>query len=362
MIEKSLRKWLRPVVDRRRKLFLLRRLAICWSIAALAGAALIAVNRLWGFYWPIALWALFISTGLVSIITWYKSAHIEPDYQAIARTIETNHPDLKATLLTAIEQEPEEAFGQLGYLQERVIGEALTHAKSHNWTQSISQKTLTLARSGQIAALLFLIVILSQLLPSSSFIATNTKARENKDYVISVSPGDTTVESGSAVVITARFDEKLPQEAKLLIGKSQDDIQEIQLKRSLEDPVFGDIIPEVASDMIYHIEYANRRTRDYKITIYEHPVLDRADAKIVYPAYTNLPDKFIKDTLHIGVVEGSQVTLTFTLNKTVKTARLVPKEGPALDLAMDAEYPNVFTTSLSPVESQRYELKLVDAK
>jgi hypothetical protein len=363
MIEKSLRKWLRPVVDRRKKLFLLRRLAICWSIAALAGAALITANRLWGFYSPMAIWGLFISTGLASIIAWYKSAHIEPDYKAIARTIEMNHPDLKATLLTAIEQEPEEAFGQLDYLQERVIGEALAHAKDHDWAQSISHKTLVLARSGQVAALLFLIFVLSQLLPSSSFFITiNTNAPENKDYVISVNPGDTTVESGSAVVITARFDEKLPQEVKLLIGKSQEDTQEIQLKRSLEDPVFGGIIPEVASDMIYYIEYANRRTRDYKITIYEHPMLERADAKIVYPAYTNLPDKFIKDTLQIGVVEGSQVTLTFTLNKTVKTARLVSKEGTAFDLTMDTEYPNVFTTSLSPKESQRYELKLVDAQ
>jgi hypothetical protein len=362
MIEKSLRKWLRPVVDRRKKLFLLRRLAICWSIAALAGAALIAANQLWGFYWPIAILALFITTGLASVIAWYKSAHIEPDYKAIARTIETNHPDLKATLLTAIEQEPEEAFGQLGYLQERVIGEALAHAKNHNWTQSISQKTLVLARCGQIAALLFLIFILSQLMPSSSFIAINTTAPENKDYNVTVSPGDTTVESGSAVVITARFGEKLPQEVKLLIGKSEEDTQEIQLKRSLEDPVFGGIIPEVASDMIYHIEYADRRTRDYKITIYEYPMLDRADAKIVYPAYTNLPEKLIKDTLQIGVVEGSQVTLTFTLNKTVETARLVAKDGSALDLTMDAEYPNVFATSLSPMESQRYELKLVDAQ
>lgn len=362
MIEKSLRKWLRPVVNRRKKLLLLRRLSIYWLIAALAGIALIFANRLWGWHWPIANWALFISTGAVSIISWYKSSRFEPDYKAIARTIEEQNPELKATLLTAIEQQPQDPFGQLGYLQERVVGEALTHAKSHDWTQSVSQKTLTLARFSQIAALLLLIFVISQLLPHLSFTSTNKNTTAEKSYNVSVSPGDTTVESGTAVVITARFEEKLPQEVKLLIGPSPEDTEQIQLKRSLEDPVFGGIIPEVKSDMLYHIEYADKSTRDYKITVYEHPLLQRADANIIYPSYTNLPEKVIKDTRQIGVLEGSQVTLAFTLNKAVDTARLIAKDGATLDLTMDGEHPNIYTTSLSPFESQRYELKLVDAQ
>ena len=361
MIEKSLRKWLRPVVNRRKKLLLLRRLSIYWLIAALAGIALIAIDRLWDWQWPILNWALFIVTGLVSIIIWYKSSRFEPDYKAIARTIEEQNPELKATLLTAIEQQPEDPFGQLGYLQERVVGEALTHAKSHDWTQSVSQRTLTLARCGQIAALLLLIFVISQLSPRLSFTsANNTSAK--KGYNITVSPGDTNVEMGTAVVITARFDGRLPQEVKLLIGPSSDEAREIQLKRSLEDPVFGGIISEVKTDMVYHIEYADKNTQDYKITVFEHPMLHRADANIVYPSYTNLPDKIVKDTHQIGVLEGSQVTLTFTLNKTVDSARLITKDGDALDLTMDSENPNIYTTKLSPMESRRYELKLVDAQ
>jgi len=362
MIEKSLRKWLRPVVNRRKKLLLLRRLSIYWLTAAFAGIVLIIANRVWGLHWSIANWALFIATGLVSIITWYKSSRFEPDYKAIARTIEEQNPDLKATLLTAIEQQPEDPFGQLGYLQERVVGEALTHAKSHDWTQSVSQRTLTLARCGQIAALLLLIFVISRLSPSLSFTSTNNDTSAKKGYNVNVSPGDTTVELGAAVVITARFDGQLPQEVKLLIGPSPDDTQEILLKRSLEDPVFGGIISEVKDDMLYHIEYANKRTRDYKITVYEYPMLQRADANIVYPSYTNLPDKVIKDTLQIGVLEGSQVTLAFTLNKTVDTARLVTKDGEALDLTMGSENPNIYTTNLSPTESRRYELKLLDSQ
>ncbi len=362
MIEKSLRKWLRPVVNRRKKLLLLRRLAIYWLIAALAGIALITANWLWGWYYPTAIWALCISIALVSIIAWYRSSYIEPDYKTIARTIEKQNPDLKAALLTAIEQEPEEPLGQLGYLQERVIGETLAHAKNHDWVQSVSQKTLVLARCGQIAALIFFIFVLSQLLPFSSFMPINTNTTMRKGYHISVSPGDTAVESGTAVVILARFEGQLPQEAKLLIGPSPDDTHEILLTRNLEDPVFGCIISEVSSDTFYHIEYAGRRTRDYKITTFEHPLLQRVDAKIIYPAYTNLPEKLIQDTLQIGVVEGSQVTLTFTLNKTVDTAQLVSRDDSILELTMDSKQPNIFRAFIEPIQSRRYELKLVDTQ
>jgi len=359
MIERNLRRWLRPVVNRRKKLLLLRRLAMYWSIAALIGIALITVNYLWGWYWPVANYALCLATVIASITAWYKLRKIEPDYKSIARTIEKQNPDLKATLLTAIEQEPEDPLEQLGYLQERVIGEAMAHARNHNWTQSISKKTLMLAGFSQIAALLFLMFVLSQLLPFSSYLPISTDS-SIKGYQVSVSPGDTSVEAGTAVVITARFGGKLPQEVKLLIGQSAENIQEIQLKRNLEDPVFGGIIPEVNSDMYYHIEYANRRTREYKITTYNHPRLERADANIIYPSYTNLPDKTIKDTRQIGVIEGSKVTLTFTLNKSVDTARLSARDGSELDLNKDTEQPNIFKAFLEPVQSRQYELKLVD--
>ena len=88
----------------------------------------------------------------------------------------------------------------------------------------------------------------------------------------------------------------------------------------------------------------------------------RADAKITYPAYTKLPEKIVEDTRQISVVEGSEVTLTFTLNKPVTSARLAPKTGIAPGLTIDGQYPNVLTTSLTATQSQQYELHLADAQ
>ncbi len=371
MIEKALRNRLRPIVNRRRRLNLALRLAAYWLVSGLIGVGLIGADWLWGWSSPIANWALLILTALATILALYKFNHMHPDYRAIARHIERQHPDMQALLLTAIEQEPKGLGGQLGYLQERVIGEALRHATKHDWLRSVSSKILLLAHFSGIAALSIIIMALLQLLPATPSLFTIERGLlTGRDYNITVSPGDTTVELGTAVVILARFDGRVPPEAKLWVGPSEQNQQQMALTKNLDDPVFGGLIPQVNNNLLYHIEYAGRRTRDYRVSAYKHPALQRIDAKIVYPSYTKLPEKVIKNTRQISVVEGSEVTLTFTLNKPVTTARLVPqgrlaKSQSTLKLSVDdksANGGNIYTTSITVTQNQRYELHLADAQ
>ena len=363
MIEQALRKRLQPMVNRRRRLHLAWRLSVYWFICALVAIGLISADWLWGWKSSAANWALCVSTVLATGFALYKFFRHGVDYKAVARYIEQRHPDLRALLLAAIEQEPEESDGQFGYLQERVIGEAVRHAVQHDWLASISSRRLFAAEFGGLAVLSILIGALSQLLPSVPLLfGTGKNVLAARDYQITVSPGDTHVEAGSPVVILARFGERVPAEARLLFGLSGEQPQKIELTKNLEDPVFGGIIQQVNGDLLYSIEYAGRRTRDYRISVYEHPVLTRADAKIIYPSYTKLPEKVVIDTRHISAVEGSQVLLTFILNKAVATAKLVDKESSAVDLTVDGEHANVYTTSLIARQSERYELNLTDAQ
>ena len=363
MIEEALRKRLRPIVNRRRRLHLVYLLSTFWLAGVLVGIGLISVNRYWGLKSPFANWALCISTALATLYALYRSRRMRPDYKAVAQHIERQNPDMQALLLAAIEQEPEQPDGQFGYLQHRVIGEAVRHATKHDWLQSISTKKLLSAQLGGAIALTLIITTLLQLFPSVPFLRiTNRNVQQSRGYDLTISPGDTSVEAGSPVVILARFGNRVPPKATLLFGESGEELKQIPLTRNLDDPVFGGIIQEVNSNMLYYIEYADKRSRDYKISIYERPVLTRADAKIVFPSYTQLPEKVIKDTRQVSAVEGSQVTLTFVLNKAVAKAQLVSKEGPGPELTVDGEHPNVYTTSITTTKNERYELHLADAQ
>ncbi|HRV47958.1 MAG TPA: hypothetical protein P5068_09355 [Sedimentisphaerales bacterium] len=363
MIEHSLRRQLEPIVTRRRRLDLAWRLSRYWLIAALVGLALIGADWLWGWRLPFGMGFWCIATIAATIAAIYKTDRIGPNYQAIARNIEQHHPDLQALLLAAIEQKPDHPGGRLGYLQTQVLKEAIIHATNHDWLQSIPPRTVAMANISRIAALLLVAAVLSQMLPSMSLLSSSRRGvLASRGYEVTITPGDTSVETGSPVVIVARFDGRIPQEVSLSYGAPGQEQQRMPLTHSVDDAVFGGAIPDIRSDLLYHVEYADRRSSSYKITVLDRPHLIQADAKIVYPSYTNLPEKTIYDTRRISVLEGSHVTLTFTLNKPVTTARLAPRAGIALALGLDPEHPNVLTTSFLAEQSERYELLMADAQ
>ncbi|MHC4743547.1 MAG: hypothetical protein ACYS8Z_16660 [Planctomycetota bacterium] len=361
MIEEALRKRFEPIAKRRRQLHLAKRLALWWFISALAAFAMWCAYRFAGLYWPLAVGGLCIVTAAVTIIILYKTDRMRPDYRAMARAIEQQHPDARAMLLAAVEQDPIGRDGQMGYLQEAVIGESVRHAMSHGWLGSVSAEKLAAANFACLVSFVFLAALMWQLLPRATVLFRGEGGTPVlKGYNISVSPGDTSVESGSPVVVLARFDGKVPPTATLHIGPVGMEKQPLALEKNLEDPVFGGIVKDVTADMRYHIEYAGRITRDFHISTFEYPAMERADANIVYPAYTKMGQKLIKDTRQISVVEGSKVKLTFMLNKAVARAQLVAKNQPLIDLVGDEEYANIYEASLTPTENRRYELHLVD--
>ncbi|MEI9893720.1 MAG: hypothetical protein WDN28_07415 [Chthoniobacter sp.] len=136
--------------------------------------------------------------------------------------------------------------------------------------------------------------------------------------------------------------------------------QRVPLVKNLDDPVFGGGLPEVDADLTYHIEYAGQSTRDFAVKVFEHPRLDRADATLRYPDYTKLPEKKVPDTHRVSGVEGTKLDVAFQLNKPVKSATLVAKDGTTVALAVQADKPVAELRDFPLKASQTYELKLED--
>ena len=162
-------------------------------------------------------------------------------------------------------------------------------------------------------------------------------------------------------MVLARFTGPLPSGAELIVIEGGNS-RRIPLVKNLDDPVFGGSIPEVTADLSYHIEYADQQTRDFRVTVFEHPRLERADAKIHFPEYTGLAEKEIKDTHRVSAVEGSQLDLSLQLNKPVATARLVAKDNSIVPLLIATNKATVTLKGFPLQASQTYNLQLVDAE
>ena len=357
MIAPLLNEHLEPVARRYRRMQLWRGLAICWALAGLLAIALGAFGVEYRVGVPLVGVVGFAAALWMGFAT--LSAKADPHW--LARQIELQHPELKTALLAALEQKPD-ADGQFSFLQQRVIAEAVVHGRNLGWTDAFPVRKLALAHVSHLAAFAFFVAALMGLRTNSIGVAAERAAAKAVLDNVSVTPGDTQVERGNSLVVLAKFEGKLPPGATLVIGVGTNVTRSIALTKSLDDPVFGGSVPEVNEDFSYRVEFAGQRTRDFAVTVFEHPKLERADAKLTFPAYTQLPEKTIEDTRRISAVEGSALTYTLQLNKPVKSARLLPKkEGDIVTLGTDAMKPFATLTNFALVASQTYALELVDA-
>ncbi len=357
MITPLLQTALDPVTQRHRRLR-----ALTFAAVALAGLLALALfaPRLAGFRVPLPVLLL-----LAYLLAWRgarrHAAGWQPDYGRIARDIEARHPDLHTMLLTAVEQQPDPQTGKLNFLQQRVIADTARLAREQSWIDAVPGWRL----GGQTALVVVLLAVLTAspwFVPRPGKKKASAAARAKTDEVVTVSPGDVELERGSGFVVLATFHREVPGEAALVIARENQPPQRVPLVRNLDDPVFGGGLPEVDASFSYRIEYGGEVTRDFAVKVYEHPRLERADVALRFPDYTGLPAKTVPDTRRASAVEGSRLDVDFQLNKPVKTAKLVAKDGTAIPLAVDPAQPRATLKDFAVSASQTYELKLEDAE
>lgn len=358
MIESRLYRELAALEAIRRSTRAWRLVARCWWVVAVAGVLLWLFHRATGWNTNVAWWLLVACGFIAAVVTWFRAQGQSRDFRNLAGVIDQKNPELNHLLSTAVEQQPDPETGRFSFLQLRVIEAAVTHRHRDWWEQDLRRK-LSSARKANIAALAVCALVLglgagsARLLPP----ATSKPWLANDD--VTVTPGDTKVERGAGLVITARFGRRAPAEATLVVVSESGKTQRIPLARHLADPLFGASLPEVNEGAVYRVEYSGTHTRDYHIAVFEYPALVRSDVSLNFPAYTGLTNRIIRDTRRVSAVEGTHLTYTMQLNKPVVRAQLIGKDQ-TVGLAIQSNAVALLT-DWPLTNSAHYSLELVDA-
>jgi hypothetical protein len=368
MISPLLRHELEPIAKSHRQAHLWRGLATCWAAVGVLGLGFIAAFFLADWWSPNTFLVLLVGGVVASVAVWFRSRTFDVDFEWIAHEIEKHDPRLNTLLLAALEQQPDPGSGHFNYLQYRVIREALDYNDQHAWAQRNVEDLFFARCAHHFALILFLGVMagLAFMRPAAPEAAL-AHVMESVDGV-EVTPGDASVEKGSTVVVLAKFEEPLPAKARLVFGATTNAPKSIQLVKNLNDPVFGGTLTDIQDDVFYRIEFGDGRTRDFRLSVFEHPRLERADAELDYPAYTGMSHRSIEDTRRVTAVEGTELEYRFHLNKSVTTAELVRKgddvgkDDKVFELIPDPGNTNIYVAKMTLAESRKFELRLVDSE
>ncbi len=347
---------LEPIVRRQKFRRLMLLLGGCWL--TLAGLGFLGASMHVGK--GVALGALLVGILLSWVLIRRNLAVSKADYAAIARSVESQHPDLHALLLTAVEQSPEVKGGTLNFLQQRVVAHAVAEVRRRDCVRTVPALQLVSAAAFQFGMLALLGFAIMGLLGEKADVGRAVAGMVEEE--ISVTPGDVELERGSGLVVLAKFGQNVPSEAVLVLSPVNKPVQRIAMVKNLDDPVFGGGVPEVPGDLSYRVEFSGHASRDFHVKVFEHPRLERADARVRHPEFAKLPDKVIADTRRVGAEQGATLDVSFQLNKPVTSASLVAKDGSVVPLVIDPAKAVAELKDFPVRASAVWELKLKDAE
>ncbi|HSH96620.1 MAG TPA: hypothetical protein VK968_20900 [Roseimicrobium sp.] len=318
----------------------------------------IGVHHFAGWTWTSLAPALYLILTVSLFHHFWTRKRLKPSFGEIARLIERDHPELASKLMAAQEQKPDPETGRLNFLQERLLREAVEEHQRQKWGNRFVERAFFSQCASVVVLALCLSVIASMNSDGTARLASKLLERM---HGVEVTPGDTELESGSSLVVLARFHDQVPKGATLVLQPVSGAVQRLPLARNLGDPVFGTSLPEVRQEMTYHLEYDAAKTKSYRVKVYELPALIRADAELAYPAYTGLPSRTYEDTRRITAVEGTGLRYHLTLNKPVTSGKLVSKDGRTLELAVEPGHTSRYLVATTLMQSGKFDLRLVDA-
>lgn len=350
---------LRMLAARRSRLRRWSAVAACWAAAAFVGLGLLVVEKRTGWYSRASFPAVAV-LGLGATVFVLRKIRHRTDLKSVALEIESAHPELDGRLLTALENGMAPKVGE-GYFHQRLLQEVLNHDRVRDWGASVPKSRIRVAQLAHWLALLLLAMVLTAL-----WIRPPAKMRLVRSYApgINVTPGDTTLEKGSSLVVVARFGGRVPNPVQLFIGPATGTNPPTPMVKSLADPMFGVTVPEVSSNLVYSIQYGDLRTRDYTVTVFEFPKLERADAELHFPEYTGQGEKRIENSKRISAVEGTRLDLQLQFNKPVASAELVAKgkEPGVIPLTLSTNKASARLADFTLLLSKTYALRLLDAE
>lgn len=367
MVEKLLNDQLESVAQRVKKFRFWVLLTIVWLIVAGVGVFFLFAKN------DINMSGLILSVGLLgtgiiaAVICSVIASFSVRDRSVLAHRVEKEYPDLDSKLITAIQQEKEGPY--LSFLQQRVVEQAYKHGRKNDWHRLVSPLQFLGIRLIGFAALSAIVFSSVGLMLEKPRAGNGVQpvmdgsleiSDANSDLTIVVEPGNTEVERGKALLVTAEFPNEMPDDVYLETVSENGKSEKLPMSPSLDDPLFAKRVPSINEPIRYTVIFDGKRSETFNVDVFDYPKVERVSALLTYPEYSKLEPKTIEDASRITALQGTKVTVSCYLNKNIENGFLQSNDR-RVDLVPSAGEENLYVAEVVMDTSERFQIQLIDS-
>ena len=262
----------------------------------------------------------------------------KPDDVQLARFVEEKNPGLEDRLVSAVEvvNKPDSDRGPFSFL---LIRDAVEATRRIRFDDLVNRNRFNVFASLTVVFALALIISLyfaGTFFPygSARLFAGFIEPPPGPDYLIEVTPGDTTVPRGSDVVLEAiafGFD---PERAEVHLrydNSSQWEISTMDVAPEIV-PTFRRLLFNLQEPVRYYVQAGGFQSAEFVISVADLPRVESIDYTYNYPAYTRLSARTEEDALDIVALRGTRVEVTVHASQELRGGRLIFADGVEVDL------------------------------
>ena len=348
----SLRATLEDLRRRRSSFFALRHCSLFFAVSALL---IFAATLVFSELRPGPLASLGLLAALLAAIGWLgwrlfgvlRGRHAS--FQRLAHYVEDHIPDLEQRLLTSLEfTEDELRFGRQG-VSRQFIAKLWQDAEAQMLRQQREMEAITPVGRSWLGFGLSTCAVLAvsvALLYSASLrdaFGSLVWPFEAAEIVIQgapppnieilIEPGDVELRRGDGLTIAARVTGATPETVTLRLQDDNVNWRDLAMRqdgRGSDSAAFSHYIPSLEADTTYYVTFnpagenvsSAQNSRQFRISVFDLPRVERIDVAFDYPEYTGMADFVEEDGGDVIAPAGTEVTLNVTFNKAVAQARL----------------------------------------
>ncbi|MEX0904350.1 MAG: hypothetical protein WD604_01365 [Balneolaceae bacterium] len=179
-------------------------------------------------------------------------------------------------------------------------------------------------------------------------------------FEFTVTPGDTTIEHGSAFRPAIRFESEAPGEVHIAFKTDVEDNYRIRPMRTSGNSIFLPEEIELTNNIHYHILMDDFFSDDFRVEVRNLPRFDQLSATITPPAYTGLPQNYVSYPFsELNMYEGSSVVIEGVTNKSIDSL-IITRQSTNYEIPPADSLNNHFSTQFTPDTSDTISFRMSD--